>query len=124
MAHILVIDDDEQFCMMLVQMLTQDGHRVTSAQDGEEGLRLIAQIRPDLIITDILMPRKDGIETIMELNRIGSNIPIIAISGGRRIISAEFNLESASLVGAGIKASLVKPFVRADLRLAIEKALS
>ena len=124
MAHILIIDDDEPFRVMLVQMLTQDGHRVTSTQNGEEGLRLIAKIRTDLIITDILMPHKDGIETIMELNRIGSNIPIIAISGGRRFISAEFNLESASLVGAGIKASLAKPFVRADLRLAIEKALS
>ena len=124
MAHILLIDDDEPFCMMLVQMLTQEGHRVMSALDGEEGLRLIAQIKPDLIITDILMPRKDGIETIMELAHNGSTIPIIAISGGRRFISAEFNLESASLVGASIKASLTKPFTRADLRLAIEQALT
>ena len=124
MAHILVIDDDEQFRTMLIQMLTKDGHRVASAQDGEEGLQLIAQIKPDLIITDILMPRKDGIETIMELNRIGNEIPIIAMSGGRRSIRAEFNLESAALVGAGIKASLAKPFSRADLRLAIERALS
>lgn len=122
MAHILVIDDDEQFRAMLAQMLSQDSHQVTLAVDGEDGLRLAGQVRPDLIITDILMPRKDGIETIMALAKAGSTIPIIAISGGRRTISAEFNLKSATLIG--VKATLVKPFARADLRLAIARALS
>ncbi|WP_040579739.1 response regulator [Methylobacter tundripaludum] len=121
MARILVIEDDEQFREMLVQMLTQDAHRVTVAHDGEEGLRLSRQVRPNLIITDILMPRMDGIETIMELARQGGDTPIIAISGGRRSISAEFNLESATLMG--VKATLAKPFTRADLRQAIEQAL-
>ena len=122
MAHILLIDDDEQFRAMLSQMLTRDAHQVTIACDGEEGLRLAEQIKPDLIITDILMPHKDGIETIMALNESGSTIPIIAVSGGRRFISADFNLESAALVG--VKATLAKPLVRADLRQAIALALS
>jgi CheY-like chemotaxis protein len=121
MAHILIIDDDEPFRDMLVHMLTLDAHRVTAARDGEEGLRLCRQTRPDLIITDILMPQMDGIELIMELARQGNGIPIIAISGGRRSISAEFNLKSASLVG--VKATLAKPFARADLRQAIQQAL-
>jgi CheY-like chemotaxis protein len=120
-VHILVIDDDETFRAMLVQMLMQDKHRVSSACDGEEGLRLAAEINPDLIITDILMPHRDGIEVIMALNDAGSGIPVIAISGGRRAISAEFNLQSAELMG--VTAMLKKPFVRADLRLAIETAL-
>jgi len=122
MAHILVIEDDEQFREMLVQMLTTDSHRVTFACDGEEGLRLSKQVKPELIITDILMPKMDGIETIMQLSKQGNGIPIIAISGGRRSISAEFNLQSATLMG--VKATLAKPFTRADLRQAIEQALS
>ena len=121
MAHILLIDDDEQFRGMLSQMLLQDNHKVTMAVDGEEGLRLALQLRPDLIVTDILMPRKDGIETIMALAAAGSTIPVIAISGGRRSISADFNLESATLVG--VKATLAKPFARNDLREAIARAL-
>ena len=122
MAHILVIDDDEQFRAMLTQMLSQDAHRVTAAGNGEEGLRLAGEVHPDLIITDILMPHKDGIETILALARARSKIPIIAISGGRRLIPTDFNLESASLVG--VKVTLGKPFTRAQLREAIARLLS
>ncbi len=121
MARILLIDDDELMRGMMLQMLTQDGHQVSSATDGEEGLAMSKTVKPDLIITDVLMPKMDGIEMIMELHKIHSSIPIVAMSGGRRAVSAEFNLESASLVG--VKATLAKPFTRADLRSAIEKAL-
>ena len=122
MAHILLIEDDEQFRAMLAQMLSLDAHQVTLACDGEEGLRLALQVAPDLILTDILMPHLDGIETITALRKAGSAIPVIAMSGGRRAISAEFNLEAASLIG--VKATLNKPFARADLRLAVRRALS
>lgn len=122
MAHILVIEDDVQFRQMLVQMLQQDRHQVAIAGDGIEAMHLLQQIRPDLIVTDILMPNMDGVETIMELSQQGNDTPIIAISGGRRSISSEFNLESAALLG--VKATLAKPFSRADLRKAIEEALA
>jgi len=121
MAHILVIDDDEQFRAMLVQMLTQDGHQVAIAADGEEGLRLIGQAAPELIITDILMPKKDGMDLLLELDRADSPIPVIAVSGGRRSITAEFNLDSATLLGA--RAVLAKPFTRTDLRQAVANVL-
>ena len=121
MAHILVIDDDEQFRAMLVQMLTQDGHQVAIAADGEEGLRLIGQAAPELIITDILMPKKDGMDLLLELDRADSPIPVIAVSGGRRSITAEFNLDSAALLGA--RAVLAKPFTRTDLRQAVANVL-
>jgi CheY-like chemotaxis protein len=121
MANILLVDDDDQFRMMLQQMLTMDSHKVTIATDGEMALQLLERQKPDLIITDILMPKLDGIDFILELNRKGSAIPIIAISGGRRSISSEFNLESAALLG--VKATLSKPFVREDLRKAIIKSL-
>lgn len=121
MAHILIVDDDDSFRLMLAQMLTQDHHRVSSATNGAEGLQLAGQARPDLIITDILMPRMDGIDMIMALSRQGNPIPVIAISAGRRSISAEFNLDSAALMG--VAATLPKPFSRDSLRRAIQKAL-
>jgi len=122
LANILVIEDDEGMRAMLVQMLTQDNHRVVTAHDGEMGLAQALEREPDLIVTDILLPKKDGIELIMALSRMGSTIPVIAISGGRRAISAEFNLDSAILMG--VKATLAKPFSRTDLRSAIGRALA
>lgn len=122
MAQILVVEDDAQFRQMLAQMLSQDGHQVSMAGDGMEALQLLERINPDLIITDILMPNKDGIETIMELSQRGCGVPIIAISGGRRSIAAEFNLSSAVVVG--VRATLVKPFTRDDLRKVISAALA
>ncbi|MBK6999973.1 MAG: response regulator [Rhodoferax sp.] len=121
MAHILVIEDDEQFRQMLTSMLAADHHRVSQANDGEEGLRLVASVRPDLVITDILMPKMDGIDFVMALKRQGSSVPVIAMSGGRRTISAEFNLNSAELMG--VAATLSKPFGREELRRAISQAL-
>lgn len=121
MANILVIDDDDQFRTMLVQMLTLDNHKVSIATDGEMGLNMLEKYSPELIITDILMPKLDGIEFILELSRRNISIPIIAMSGGRRSISAEFNLESAALMG--VKVTLAKPFAREELRKAVIKAL-
>jgi len=121
MSHVLLIDDDVQFRAMLEQMLEQDGHRVTLASDGEQALRLAVAIHPDLVITDILMPRMDGIEVIAALSQAGLAIPIIAMSGGRRAVSAEFNLDSAAMMG--VKVTLPKPFSRADLREAIKRAM-
>ncbi len=119
--HILVIEDDLEFREPLVNMLAKDGHTVAVAGNGAEALQLLNTIRPDLIITDVLMPKMDGIETILELSRARSAVPIIAMSGGRRSISADFNLESAGIMG--VKATLAKPFSRAELRGAIQRAL-
>ena len=121
MPHILVVEDDVQFREMLVQMLRQEGHEVSFVVDGLAALEWIQRVTPDLIITDILMPKMDGVETIVELARRGFDVPIIAMSGGRRAVTAEFNLDSAKLLGA--TAILSKPFVRADLRKAIDQAL-
>ena len=122
MSQILVIEDELEFREPLVKMLTNDGHKVSTAGDGMAALSLLKTIRPDLIITDILMPTMDGIETITELSRLGNAVPVIAMSGGRRSITPEFNLSSAEL--AGVKATLAKPFSRADLRLAIQASLA
>ena len=122
MPHILVIEDDLEFRDPLVKLLMNDGHTVTVAGDGVEALRLLKTLRPALIISDVLMPKMDGIETIMELSRSGNQVPIIAMSGGRRSVSADFNLASAKVMG--VRATLSKPFSRADLRDAITQALA
>jgi CheY-like chemotaxis protein len=106
---------------MLGQMLAMDGHRVTAAANGQMGLRMVREQQPDLIITDILMPEMDGIEMIMALRKLENTIPIIAISGGRRNIRAEFNLDSAGLLG--VAATLTKPVNRSDLKRAVSTAL-
>ena len=122
MAHILVIDDDEFFREVLAQMLKKEGHKVAVSHDGVHALDLLKRIQPDLIITDILMPNMDGVEFIMELSRQSDNTPLIAMSGGRRSITSEFNLESARLLGA--KVTLTKPFDHTALSTALQEALA
>jgi CheY-like chemotaxis protein len=122
MSHILVIEDDVFFSEMLVDLLQQDGHKVSHATDGTKALQLLTLQRPDLIITDILMPNMDGVELIMALAKQGNLIPVIAMSGGRRSISPEFSLESAKLLG--VKTTLMKPFTHKDLRQIVQLALA
>ena len=122
MSHIFIIEDDEFFSDMLVAMLQQDGHKVTATNDGIKAMHLLQRIKPDLIITDILMPNMDGVELIMELSKQSNETPLIAMSGGRRSISAEFNLGSVKLLG--VKSTLVKPFTHMDLRKAIQEAMA
>lgn len=121
MAKILVIDDEAQLRDLLTKMLERDGHKVATAFDGEEGIRVFGQFNPDLVITDIIMPNKDGVEVIMDLVAVAPNIPIIAISGGRRTITAEFNLESAEMLG--VSGILPKPFTRDQLLETVNRVL-
>lgn len=121
MAQVLLIEDDPVFRDMLSEMLSRGGHQVRTACNGEEGLNLAQIQEPELIITDVLMPKMDGIDTVMALDKAGIHAPVIAISGGRRSISPAFNLESALLMG--VKATLAKPFTWTDLRGAIDKVL-
>jgi len=117
---ILVIDDDIQFRMMMVEMLERKQFVVYNAADGEEGIRIWKDLHPDLVITDIIMPNKEGIETILELKRINKEVKIIAISGGGRT-NAKDNLRSAKLLGASL--ILEKPFESSDLLDAVRKLL-
>ena len=107
MARILIIDDEDQSRDMLCQALTRAGYEVLTARDGSEGIALCRTVRADLIITDILMPGKEGLETIMELRRDFPRIKIIAMSGGGRTGNLNF-LDIAERLGA--QRTLQKPF--------------
>ncbi|QEP43783.1 response regulator [Ectothiorhodospiraceae bacterium BW-2] len=119
MARVIVMDDEQSMRDMVRQMLTKDGHQVTIASDGGEGLKTMRGGGFDLAIIDILMPGKDGIETMIEIKRSYPTTKIIAMSGGRRGIKASFNLDSAVLMGAD--ATLPKPFEWPQLRSAVQK---
>ncbi|MCD6090614.1 MAG: response regulator [Bacteroidales bacterium] len=114
--RILVIDDDIQFRTMIVEMLERKDFTVFSASDGEKGLQIWQELKPNLVITDIIMPNKEGIETIIDLKRKDKSVKIIAISGGGRI-NAKDNLHSAKLLGASL--TLAKPFDNSQLMEAI-----
>src|SRR5260221_4424854 len=84
MIHILVIDDEAAVRTLIRQILEEEGHQVDEATDGEEGLARLQSTHIDLVITDIFMPHKEGIETILALRRQFPNVKIVAISGGGR----------------------------------------
>src|ERR1700733_14793564 len=81
MAKILIIDDDAQIRRMLERALTGVGYEVVEAKDGDDGLKAFAKHRPELVVTDIVMPDREGLETIRELRRLAPHLPVIAISG-------------------------------------------
>jgi DNA-binding NtrC family response regulator len=101
MARILIIDDEELVRETFRQALASDGHDIFLASNGLEGLRVLTQARPDLVITDILMPEKEGVETIIEIRKLHPELKIIAISGGGRVGNMDF-LSVAERFGANL----------------------
>ena len=120
MANILLIDDDDQFRNMLRQLLERNGYEVKEASGGKEGIKLYLENPTDLIITDLIMPGKDGIETIQEFKKNFPDIKIIAISGGGRLGPEDY-LHLAKMLGA--QKTLTKPIELPELLEAIEKLL-
>ena len=99
MAKILLIDDDPGIQKVFFQLLTGMGHEVIQAENGKEGMIALEKTRPDLVITDIMMPEMDGLEILMELRNRHDSVPVIAVSGGMRALPVNF-LQQAKLFGA------------------------
>lgn len=114
--NILLIDDDDRVRRTVTLMLKELGHQVLEADSGITGLQRFKETSPDLVITDIIMPDMEGVETIVELRRLQPEVRIIAMSGGGRIKNTDF-LKLASSAGAA--ATLSKPFDDEDLEKAI-----
>jgi DNA-binding response OmpR family regulator len=119
--NILVIDDDKLMCLALAKILASAGYNVVQACDGEEGLKLYRTQHFDLVITDLIMPDKEGIQIIRELRKENSQIRIIAMSAGGRGGATDY-LKWARLMGA--KQCLSKPIKREDLLAAVEAVLA
>ncbi len=122
MARILLIDDDELLLQTMREMLESVGHDVATAGDGNAGLALVENDRFDLVITDIIMPDKEGIETIHELTTAHPEIPIIAISGGSRMGPLDSYLPTAKAFGA--RRTLAKPFRLKELLATVSEILA
>jgi len=120
MARILIIDDEPQIRSMLTLMLERDGYEVVEAPDGIEGIRVYRQNPVDLIITDLIMPHKDGIGMIIDLKKEFPDVKIIAMSGGG-LNKPEGYLDGAKKLGAAC--TLTKPIDREKLLRAVKNLL-
>jgi CheY-like chemotaxis protein len=107
MRRILLVDDNETFRRSLREVLQQAGYEAQAAEEGAAALKLYRQQPFDLVITDLLMPGKEGLETIMELRRLQPELKVVAISGGGRIDANDY-LPMAKKLGA--TETLAKPF--------------
>jgi DNA-binding response OmpR family regulator len=106
MPRVLVIDDNEDMCNMLKLQLELEGFEVAAAADGARALGLLARQPADIIVIDLFMPNRDGIETIVELRKRNPEAKIVAMSGWQSPQGSDY-LEVARVIGA---AATLKPF--------------
>ncbi len=120
MKRILIIDDEELALSLLKKILEGEGYEVVEALDGQRGIDLFIENPVDLVITDIVMPVKDGLSTIMELRNMNKDLPVIAISGGGSIAKERY-LTVASYLNV---LTIPKPFTREDIVSSVKKLLA
>lgn len=120
MKKILLIDDEPTILSMMKKMVEKAGYNADMASNGVEAMELIENNSYDLVITDIIMPEKEGLEIISEIRKHHSSIKVIAISGGGRLSPEEY-LQSAKYLGA-LKV-LKKPFAQQDFLSAIKELI-
>ena len=120
MPRILLVDDDDSFRKMLRLSLVRLGHEVVEARDGKEAVRLVREGPPDVMVTDLVMPEKEGLETIDEVRRQYPGLKIIAMSGGGRVNASDY-LKIARAMGAD--QVLAKPFSIDEIAASLSSVL-
>lgn len=120
MAKILLVEDDEAVRDMLTQMLERNKHEVQGAVDGENALEVLKEFKPDMMVTDIIMPKKSGTDLIKEVKANLPNLEIIAISGGGRSDPIGY-LDLSEELGASV--SFAKPVDNEALLMSIDLLL-
>lgn len=120
MAKILLVEDDDLVRDMLLQVLQRASHEVQSATNGEEASEMLKTSEPDIMVTDIIMPKKSGITLISEVKDKHPNMEIIAISGGGRLDPTGY-LDLSESLGATV--SFEKPIDKSALLMAIDLLL-
>ena len=121
MGRILVVDDDHLVRFTIRTALEQAGHQVVEAENGERGLAAFDAAPFDLVITDLLMPEKEGVETVREIRQRSSAVKILAVSGGGVMKMMDF-LAMAEAFGAN--RSLAKPFTSRELTQVVAELLA
>ena len=120
MARILIVEDDDQVRGLIRKVLERAGFEVVVASNGNEAIKIFNNDPADLVIADILMPGKDGLEVVRDLKRNYDDVKIIAISGGGQI-GPESYLDLAKKFGA--EYTLTKPFSMSELLESVRKSL-
>lgn len=120
MAKILLVEDDDLVRDMLTQVLQRASHQVTTAANGEEATACLRKEEPDIMVTDIIMPKKSGITLISEVKNCHPNLEIIAMSGGGRLDPTGY-LDLSETLGASM--SFEKPIDNTALLMAIDLLL-
>lgn len=120
-VNVLLIEDDISLLRAIGGGLIRMGAEVATAMDGQAGLEAFMRSRPDIVVTDIVMPEREGVETIMAMKAVSPDTPILAISGGGRVGSDEF---LALAIRLGADDALAKPFRTADLVARMRRLLT
>jgi CheY-like chemotaxis protein len=122
LAKILVVDDDIEFNETISDFLLSREHQVMNAFDGQQGIAFYQLEHPDLVITDIVMPKVDGMEFLMKLRDLEDGMPqkVIAMSGGGQLTS-EYYLDMAKAFG--VDRILAKPFSTKALEQEVNSVL-
>lgn len=120
MPSILIVDDDAPVRRTLEKMLESAGFETVSAADGSEGLELFRRRRPDLVVTDIIMPNEEGLGLIRDLRNEDPGVRILAISGGSRLGTLDFLRMARSL---GAADTLAKPFEKEEFLTHVRRCL-
>ena len=117
MSRVLVVDDDDAVRLSCCRALEDAGYQVESAVDGNKAIEVLRETPVDVMITDIIMPDKEGMELIMEVSRDFPDVKIIAISGGGRIDPADYIMAAR---GLGAARTFRKPFDLHELSAAVK----
>jgi len=120
MKKILIIDDEQAILQMVKRLVEKAGHTAELASNGEEGMMMIEEHSFDLVITDIIMPKKEGIEIITAIRKNYPKIKVIAMSGGGKF-TPEGYLKSAKILGAN--RVFTKPFNHREMMKAIDELI-
>jgi DNA-binding NtrC family response regulator len=119
-SRILIIDDDADIRRLLRVALERDHHDILEASDGSEGLRRWRDDRPDLVITDLVMPGKDGLDTLFEMVSLDPRVKVIAMTGGSWREAVD-RLHDARLFGA--LRTVAKPFTLSEMLRVVGEVL-
>ncbi len=120
MKKILIVDDDDLIRDLIYEILEPQGYQILLAENGNRALEILDKEEIDLIVTDIIMPDKEGIETILDIKKRLPHAKIIAMSGGGQL---EANSYLSMAKRLGVNATLTKPFTPVKLLSMVQEIL-
>jgi len=120
MPRILIVEDDENVRQFICRILKNEGYEVVETENGNVGIRMYREQPFDLVITDLFMPDKEGLEIITELKHNYPDAKIIAMSGGGQVLASDYLIIAKSL---GALTTISKPFTINDFLTTVKNAL-